>query len=128
MARSSRFSCRTKPIIIPDHRASRPLRVWSLPSTLPAMTQHATPHPTLLLGGVRAGKSARAVEIARASADRGVLFVATAQALDDEMRQRIETHKAERPAEWATLESPIELARDIDRALTTNGRDTGIVI
>jgi adenosylcobinamide kinase / adenosylcobinamide-phosphate guanylyltransferase len=104
------------------------LRASSSPSTLPLMTQHDTLDLTLLLGGVRAGKSARAVEIARASTGRGVLFVATAQPLDDEMRQRIETHKAERPAEWTTLESPIELARDIDRAFTTDGRDAGIVI
>jgi adenosyl cobinamide kinase/adenosyl cobinamide phosphate guanylyltransferase len=92
------------------------------------MTEHDTLDLTLLLGGVRAGKSARAVEIARASTERSVLFVATAQALDDEMRQRIATHKAERPAEWATLESPIDLARDIDRALTTNDREARIII
>jgi adenosyl cobinamide kinase/adenosyl cobinamide phosphate guanylyltransferase len=83
---------------------------------------------TLLLGGVRAGKSARAVEIARASAARGVLFVATAEALDEEMRHRIESHKAERPAEWHTLESPIELARDIDRRLADDGVRAGVVV
>jgi adenosylcobinamide kinase / adenosylcobinamide-phosphate guanylyltransferase len=83
---------------------------------------------TLLIGGVRAGKSARAVDMARASARRGVLFVATAEALDDEMRSRIAAHKAERPSDWHTLESPIELARDIDRRLTDDPRAAGTVI
>jgi adenosylcobinamide kinase/adenosylcobinamide-phosphate guanylyltransferase len=83
---------------------------------------------TLLLGGVRAGKSARAVEIARANAAGGVLFVATAQGLDDEMRHRIAMHKAERPAEWQTLESPVDLARDIDRRFTSESHGAGVVI
>jgi adenosyl cobinamide kinase/adenosyl cobinamide phosphate guanylyltransferase len=83
---------------------------------------------SLLIGGVRAGKSARAVQIARANARRGVLFVATAQGLDEEMRQRIALHKAERPVEWGTLESPVELARDIDLRLSSDGDRFGIVI
>jgi len=83
---------------------------------------------TLLIGGVRAGKSGRAVELARANESRGVLFVATAQALDDEMRQRIATHRAERPATWETLESPLDLARDLDAVLSNDTRANGIVI
>ena len=68
------------------------------------------------------------MQIARANASRGVLFVATAQGLDDEMRQRIALHKAERPAEWGTLESPVELARDIDLRLSSDGDRFGVVI
>lgn len=58
-----------------------------------------------LLGGARSGKSRLAVEWARANGGR-VLFVATAVALDDEMRDRIAGHRSGRPAEWATLETP----------------------
>lgn len=64
---------------------------------------------TLVLGGARGGKSAYA--IARASASGGrVLFVATAEALDEEMRARIERHRRERPAGWELLEEPLEVS------------------
>lgn len=73
---------------------------------------------TLLLGGVRAGKSAKALKLAGESErGRGVLFVATAQALDDEMAHRIATHRRERPSHWQTLESPIDVASDLDARL-----------
>jgi adenosyl cobinamide kinase/adenosyl cobinamide phosphate guanylyltransferase len=81
-----------------------------------------------LIGGVRAGKSARAVELATAHGGRGVLFVATAEGLDDEMRRRIAIHKSERPSEWETLESPLELAADIDRRLVADGAQFSAVI
>jgi adenosylcobinamide kinase/adenosylcobinamide-phosphate guanylyltransferase len=69
-----------------------------------------TPRLTLLTGGVRSGKSARALSLAHErAADAPVLFVATAQAFDDEMRSRIVAHKAERSAHWDTLEEPIDL-------------------
>lgn len=59
---------------------------------------------TLVTGGVRSGKSGHALELAR-RAGGPVLFVATALASDDEMRERIEKHRAERPADWATVEA-----------------------
>ena len=56
---------------------------------------------TLVLGGVRAGKSDYAQRLA---ADGGrVLFVATAEAGDPEMAARIESHRRSRPAGWDTL-------------------------
>jgi adenosylcobinamide kinase/adenosylcobinamide-phosphate guanylyltransferase len=61
---------------------------------------------TLILGGARSGKSSYAQQLAREHGGDDVLFVATAQALDDEMRARIESHRAERPAAWRTLEAP----------------------
>ena len=67
---------------------------------------------TLIIGGARSGKSAFAEKLA--SQRERVLFVATAEALDDEMRQRIENHKRNRPAHWHTLETP----RDVVGALT----------
>ena len=63
---------------------------------------------TLVLGGARAGKSSYAQHLA-AGGGR-VLFVATAEAEDEEMRARIEAHRLARPGEWDTLEEPIDLA------------------
>jgi adenosyl cobinamide kinase/adenosyl cobinamide phosphate guanylyltransferase len=62
----------------------------------------------VLLGGARSGKSALAVGLARERA-APVTFVATGEGRDDEMRERIAAHRAERPAEWATLEEPLAL-------------------
>jgi adenosylcobinamide kinase / adenosylcobinamide-phosphate guanylyltransferase len=66
---------------------------------------------TLVLGGVRSGKSRFALEIA-SSAQR-VTFIATARASDDEMRRKIEHHQCERPAHWRTREEPLQLAEAI---------------
>src|SRR3954463_12065384 len=63
---------------------------------------------TLVLGGVRSGKSRFALELA--SKLPSVTFVATALACDDEMRVKIERHRAERPAHWKTIEEPFRLA------------------
>jgi adenosylcobinamide kinase/adenosylcobinamide-phosphate guanylyltransferase len=66
----------------------------------------------LVTGGARSGKSRFARE--RAAAGAGpVLFVATGLATDDEMAARIQRHRAERPAEWTTLEARCELAAAI---------------
>ena len=62
----------------------------------------------LLLGGARSGKSRLAVSLAE-RAGAPVTFVATAEALDDEMRRRIELHREERPPAWRTVEAPLEL-------------------
>jgi adenosylcobinamide kinase/adenosylcobinamide-phosphate guanylyltransferase len=62
---------------------------------------------TLVLGGVRSGKSRYALQLA-AQSDR-VVFVATARNSDDEMHRKIERHRAERPEGWLTVEEPLEL-------------------
>lgn len=62
---------------------------------------------TLVLGGVRAGKSAYAQRLA-AKGER-VLFVATAEARDQDMEARIEAHRESRPSNWDTLEEPVDL-------------------
>jgi adenosylcobinamide kinase/adenosylcobinamide-phosphate guanylyltransferase len=59
----------------------------------------------LLIGGARSGKSSYAEELARQIGGE-VLFVATAEARDEEMRRRIEVHKKSRPSHWHTLEAP----------------------
>lgn len=67
-----------------------------------------SPRTVLVLGGVRAGKSAFAVARGRAVGGR-VVFVATAEAGDDEMAARIARHRAERPLAWRTVEVPVAL-------------------
>jgi adenosylcobinamide kinase / adenosylcobinamide-phosphate guanylyltransferase len=69
---------------------------------------------TLLLGGARSGKSSYAQTLAEDSC-KSVTFLATAQALDDEMSARIQKHKAERPAHWQTLEIPLDIASHVGR-------------
>ena len=64
---------------------------------------------TFLLGGARSGKSTLAVELARAW-DAPVVFIATGEAGDEEMAERIARHRSERPAGWTTVEEPRALA------------------
>ena len=71
-------------------------------------------HITLILGGARSGKSSYAQNLAEESG-RSVTFLATAQALDDEMSVRIQKHRSERPASWETLEIPFDLAACVDQ-------------
>jgi adenosylcobinamide kinase/adenosylcobinamide-phosphate guanylyltransferase len=66
----------------------------------------------LILGGARSGKSAFALKAVEAqAAKRGVspLFIATAQAYDDEMAARIAQHRAERGDRWRLVEAPLDL-------------------
>lgn len=64
---------------------------------------------TLILGGARSGKSSYAQRLAEQSA-RSVTFLASGQALDDEMAARIQKHKGGRPSGWETLEIPFGIA------------------
>ena len=68
---------------------------------------------TLLLGGARGGKSTLAVQLARRSG-RPVSFLATAEALDEEMVERVSAHQAERPSDWRTYEVPHGLVSALD--------------
>ena len=70
------------------------------------------PSHLLVLGGARSGKSRYAQT--RAEALEGELvYLATAQAFDGEMRERIALHRADRGARWSTVEAPLELAEAI---------------
>jgi adenosyl cobinamide kinase/adenosyl cobinamide phosphate guanylyltransferase len=68
----------------------------------------------VLLGGARAGKSALAQELA-ARWEGPVAYVATAEARDEEMAERIERHRRERPEGWTTVEEPLELRAVLER-------------
>ncbi|HZD31073.1 MAG TPA: bifunctional adenosylcobinamide kinase/adenosylcobinamide-phosphate guanylyltransferase [Candidatus Angelobacter sp.] len=60
-----------------------------------------------MLGGVRSGKSRYAQQLA--AVGERVAFIATAEGLDDDMRQRIARHREDRPASWTTIEAPLAL-------------------
>ena len=64
----------------------------------------------LVIGGTRSGKSAFALSRARELPGRKV-YVATAQACDEEMTERIHKHRQERGTEWTTCEEPVHLGR-----------------
>jgi adenosyl cobinamide kinase/adenosyl cobinamide phosphate guanylyltransferase len=78
---------------------------------------------TLLLGGARSGKSALAMRMAASGPPAttvigttvigttviGTTVIATAEALDDEMAERIASHRWDRPSSWATIEEPLDL-------------------
>jgi adenosylcobinamide kinase/adenosylcobinamide-phosphate guanylyltransferase len=69
---------------------------------------------TLVLGGVRSGKSHYAQQLGE-QAGR-VVFVATASAGDDaEMQRKVERHQSSRPPHWRTVEEPLRLAETIAR-------------
>ena len=70
---------------------------------------------TLLLGGARSGKSAAAVRMAQQCGGGNVLYVATADPGDEEMQLRIDNHRAERPAEWRTVEARHDVGHAIRR-------------
>lgn len=68
----------------------------------------------LVLGGARSGKSRHAEALAASLAPRRV-YLATAQAGDDEMARRIQQHRADRSADWQTIEEPVDLAGALTR-------------
>ena len=67
---------------------------------------------TFLLGGARSGKSLHAEKLI-AEHPAPWRYIATAQAFDDEMRERIALHQARRDARWMTVNAPLELAEAI---------------
>ena len=73
------------------------------------MTADLAPHLTLVLGGARSGKS-RYAEALIAALPPPWLYIATAEALDEEMRQRIAEHRLRRGENWMTLDVPLDLA------------------
>jgi len=64
---------------------------------------------TFILGGARSGKSSHAQGLAQETG-KFVTFIATAQALDEDMSARIKKHQQDRPADWDTLEIPFNIA------------------
>ena len=81
------------------------------------------PKIVLITGGVRSGKSSFAEKLA-GNIGRKVTFIATAQALDEEMTDRIAKHQSNRPKHWETHEEPYQVAQVIQKV----GEKTEVVL
>jgi adenosylcobinamide kinase/adenosylcobinamide-phosphate guanylyltransferase len=78
----------------------------------------------LIIGGARSGKSIYAQELA-SNLSKKIVYIATGEGLDGEMRKRIKKHKKLRKTEWKTIEEP----RNIDKAvLNLKGRKILVLI
>lgn len=77
---------------------------------------------TFVLGGARSGKSAFAEGLARKYND--VVYIATAEVKDDEMRERIRAHRTRRPFNWKTIESPYH----VDKVVSDLNGKAGLVL
>lgn len=73
------------------------------------------PRLALVVGGARSGKSGLAERLVAATA-RPRRYIATAEAWDDEMRDRISRHRADRGAGWITVEAPLDLCAALAEA------------
>ena len=81
------------------------------------------PEFTLILGGAASGKSAFAERLL-AKTGRELVYLATAQAHDDEMKRKIARHRALRGAGWRTVEAPL----DVGRALASIAGDRAVLL
>ena len=74
----------------------------------------------LVIGGAKSGKSRIALDMCK-GLEKKKIFLATAQALDEEMKERIERHRKGRGGDWITIEEPLRFAetiRELDRPNT----------
>ena len=79
---------------------------------------------TFIIGGARSGKSSFALnEASKVSGQKA--YIATAEALDEEMKDRIEKHKAERGNDWDTFEEPIRIS---DVLLSLNNKNSAVLL
>lgn len=78
----------------------------------------------LILGGAKSGKSSLALDVCKAL-DGKRIFLATAQALDQEMEDRIGRHQAERGRGWRTIEEPLKVTETI---CALDNKDTVILL
>ena len=79
---------------------------------------------TLILGGARSGKSTFAEQRAKELGGENVLYVATSETKDEEMEERVEKHRAERPSAWGTVEAP----RNVAQAIRGAGSEANVIL
>ena len=80
------------------------------------------PTLTLILGGARSGKSSYA-EVLAPQLGKHVLYIATAEALDEEMQARAAAHQARRPTDWHTLEAPLSVGAALGASSAATSAD-----
>lgn len=78
---------------------------------------------TLIIGGCKSGKSRQALELAEGYGQRKI-FMATCIPLDDEMKDRVARHKADRDGLWRTLDVPM----DLPEAIVAHGVDGNVIL
>jgi adenosylcobinamide kinase/adenosylcobinamide-phosphate guanylyltransferase len=83
------------------------------------MSLQKSPRLSLVLGGARSGKS-RYAEGLLAKLPAPWVYLATAQAYDEEMRARIGEHQRRRDARWSTIEAPLDLADALGTQATSD--------
>ncbi len=76
---------------------------------MPEVSPHPSFRRALVLGGARSGKSRHAEALTMAAGPAPWVYIATAEAGDDEMRARIAHHRERRGAGWHTIEAPLDL-------------------
>jgi len=82
----------------------------------------------LITGGARSGKSTHAERLSAQLAEPcggRVTYIATSQAYDDEMTQRVSAHQASRPETWTTVECPLEVAAEVRAAAAARAGGPG---
>ena len=82
---------------------------------------------TLILGGLRSGKSALAEKLA-GECRSPTLYLATGQPVDSEMEERIRRHRQNRPVAWRTLEAPLDLASPLKNALAAEDAPSVVLV
>ena len=91
------------------------------------MTASRPAGPTLVLGGIRSGKSAFAEGIA-AGLGNEVVYLATGVAVDDDFAERIRRHQKTRPAHWVTVEESLDPAASLGPALSERPGKTAVLV
>ena len=79
---------------------------------------------TLVLGGARSGKSTSAEKCAKETGGENVLYVATSETKDEEMKERVVKHRADRPSAWDTVEAP----RNVVQAIRQVRSDASVIL
>jgi adenosylcobyric acid synthase len=97
--------------LVEKYLDTKAIRSWlAEPATIPVPLALANGRLCVLTGGVRAGKSSAAQNLALEWGRQNVSVIATAQGLDDEMRLRIANHQNDRPPGWETIEETTDIA------------------
>jgi adenosylcobinamide kinase/adenosylcobinamide-phosphate guanylyltransferase len=88
------------------------------------MSEQISNELTFVLGGARSGKSSWALNYAESTHEK-LLFIATAEIIDEEMAERVRLHKESRSARWNLIEEPLEISDVLEKR--TDGYDVVLI-